>query len=84
KWLAESPGTIVVYMGVKNLAKIADALIANGMKPEKPVAIIENGLRPNQRVTVGTLKTIAAIAAERKVKPPSIIVIGEVVSLYRE
>ncbi|MBP5475577.1 MAG: uroporphyrin-III C-methyltransferase, partial [Methanomicrobium sp.] len=71
-------------MGVKNLAKIADALIGNGMKPEKPVAIIENGLRPNQRVTVGTLKTIAAIAAERKVKPPSIIVIGEVVSLYRE
>ncbi|MBO4522035.1 MAG: uroporphyrinogen-III C-methyltransferase [Methanomicrobium sp.] len=84
KWLAQSPGTIVVYMGVKNLAKIADALVANGMTADKPVAIIENGLRPNQRVTVGTLKNIAAVAAERKVKPPSIIVIGEVVSLYRE
>ena len=84
KWLAESPGTIVILMGVKNLPNITKALIENGMNKEKPVAIIERGLRPDQRVTVGTLETISEIAKETGVKPPAIIVIGEVVTLFEE
>ena len=40
QWLAQTAGTIVILMGVKNLPKIAEALIAGGMKPEKPVATL--------------------------------------------
>jgi uroporphyrin-III C-methyltransferase len=69
-------------MGVANLAKIADALMRNG-KPEKtPVAIIERGLRKDRRVTTGSLATIAVAAESAGVKPPAVIVIGDVVRLY--
>ncbi|NYT07781.1 MAG: uroporphyrinogen-III C-methyltransferase [Methanomicrobiales archaeon] len=82
--LARQRGTIVILMGVKNLPQIARSLIGNGKDPCTPVAVIENGLRENQRVTTGTLDDIGRIAAERGVKPPAVIVIGGVVSLYRE
>ena len=84
RWLAAAPGTLVILMGVKNLPKICSSLIENGMSGERPVAVIERGLRPDQRVTTGTISNIAEKANERGVKPPAIIVIGEVVSLYRE
>jgi len=82
--LARSRGTIVVLMGVKNLGKIAEMLLANGKDPGTPVAIIERGLRKNQRVTTGTLGTIAGLARDRGVEAPAIIVIGDVVKLYSE
>jgi len=84
KWLAGSPGTIVILMGVKNLPVITGSLIEHGMAETKPVAIIERGFRPEQRVTTGTLADITKKAEESGVKPPAIIVIGEVVSLYRD
>jgi uroporphyrin-III C-methyltransferase len=83
-WLARSPGTLVILMGVKNLPTIAENLICHGMKETTPVAVIERGLRPDQRITVGTLADIGDTARERNVRPPAIIVIGDVVSLYRE
>ncbi len=82
--LAKQRGTIVILMGVKNLPQIAASLIGNGRDPGTPVAIIENGLRENQRVTTGTLRDIGRVAREQGVKPPAVIVIGGVVSLYRE
>jgi len=80
--LAKSRGTIVILMGVANLAKIAAVLIRNGKRGTTPVAIIERGLRKDRRVTAGTLATIAAVAKEAGVKPPAVIVIGDVVNLY--
>ncbi|MCU0632550.1 MAG: uroporphyrinogen-III C-methyltransferase [Methanolinea sp.] len=82
--LARNPGTLVILMGVRNIPDITRSLVAHGKSPETPVAIIERGLRPDQRVTTGTLQTIAGISRERKVRPPAIIVIGDVVRLYRE
>ncbi len=82
EWLARSPGTIVILMGVKNLAKIADTLVAYGKRSDTRVAVIEQGFRPNQRETIGTLADIGAKTDERGVHPPAIIVIGGVVSLY--
>lgn len=82
--LARQRGTLVILMGVKNLPQIAESLVGNGRDPDTPVAIIENGLRENQRVTTGTLRDIGRVAGERGVKPPAVIVIGGVVSLYRE
>jgi uroporphyrin-III C-methyltransferase len=84
KWLAGTKGTLVILMGVKNLPNISKSLIDNGMNSDRPVAIIERGLRPDQRVTTGRLDDIAGIAQKKDVKPPAIIVIGDVVSLYRE
>lgn len=84
KWLAMSPGTIVIYMGVKNIPVIAEKLIDNGMAKETKVAVIENGFRKNIRVTCVTLETLEVAAKRVAFQPPAIIVIGEVVSLYQE
>ncbi len=82
--LAKNPGTLVILMGVRNIPVITQSLITHGKRPDTPVAIIERGLRQDQRVTTGTLQTIADRANTRNVKPPAIIVIGDVVRLYRE
>jgi uroporphyrin-III C-methyltransferase len=80
--LAKSRGTIVILMGVANLGRITDALIRNGKAADTPVAIIERGLRSDRRVTVGSLATITEFARKNGVKPPAVIVIGDVVKLY--
>ncbi len=80
--LARLKGTLVILMGIKNLPAIAAALATHGKDPATPVAIIERGLRPDQRVTVGTLSDIAEKARSAGVRPPAVIVIGGVVNLY--
>lgn len=82
KLLAQSRGTIVILMGVANLGKITNALVMNGKNKKTPVAIIERGLRKDRRVTTATLATIAKKAKKTGVKPPAVIVIGDVVRLY--
>ncbi len=79
--LSELGGTIVILMGVKNLKTNIERLLDAGMDPETPVAIIENGATPEQRVTTGYLKNIVSIAKKERVKPPAVIVIGDVVRL---
>jgi uroporphyrin-III C-methyltransferase len=79
--LAALQGTLVILMGIKRLEENVQALVDNGKSPETPVAIIENGTTKDERVTVGTLRTIVALAKERKVEAPAVIVIGEVVRL---
>lgn len=69
-------------MGVKNLSKITGLLVKNGRSGTTPVAIIERGFRADQRVTVGTLEDIGEKAVVAGVKPPAVIVIGDVVTLY--
>jgi uroporphyrin-III C-methyltransferase len=81
--LARFRGTIVILMGVKNLPSIASGLVARGKDPSTPVAIIERGLAPGQRVTTGPLGRIGEIGEKAKVRPPAVIVIGDVVGLYR-
>ncbi len=81
--LAKTRGTIVILMGVKNLGSIAEILQGHGMERETPLAIVERGLAAGQRVTVGTLGDIADRARTAGVRPPAIIVIGDVVRLYR-
>jgi len=80
--LARSRGTIVILMGVANLPKIAEALVQNGKAADTPVAIIERGMRKDRRVTTGPLGSIAGDAKRAGVKPPAVIVIGDVVNLY--
>ena len=82
KLLAQGRGTIVILMGVANLPGIAKALIANGKAGDTPVAVIERGLRKDRCVTTGPLSEIGEIAKEAGVRPPAVIVIGDVVRLY--
>ncbi|HEY3272737.1 MAG TPA: uroporphyrinogen-III C-methyltransferase [Methanocella sp.] len=81
KALAALQGTLVILMGIKRLEENVRALMDNGKSPETPIAIIENGTTKDERTTVGTLGTIVALAEERKVEAPAVIVIGEVVRL---
>ena len=81
KALAEGGGTLVFYMGVKNLSQITGKLIEGGRTPDTPAALIQWGTMPFQRVVEGTLSTIVDIAQEAKFTPPCIIVVGDVVKL---
>lgn len=77
--LAKLKGTMVFLMGVKNLKKICDKLMENGMDPLMPAALIHRASTPEQRTVTGNLKTIYAIAQAAKITAPSLIVVGEVV-----
>ncbi|QIG39066.1 uroporphyrinogen-III C-methyltransferase [Microbacterium sp. 4R-513] len=73
--------TVVLLMGVGTLAHAAMTLARGERGADCPVAIVEDGFGPGQRVTVGTLATIAAQAAERGVRSPAVVVVGDVVAL---
>ncbi len=80
--LAAFPGTLVVYMGVRQLEAIAERLIAGGRPAEEPAALIQRGTMPGQRSVQGTLETIARLAAEQQIKAPAIAVFGPVAELH--
>jgi uroporphyrinogen III methyltransferase/synthase len=79
--LAGFPGTLVVYMGVRQLGAIAEHLIAGGRSAEEPVALVQRGTLPGQRVVLGTLATIATRAVDAQIRAPTIAVIGAVAQL---
>jgi uroporphyrin-III C-methyltransferase len=76
--LAETGGTLVVLMGVGKLPLYTDELLAAGMDPETPVALVERATWPDQRVAVGTLETIVDVRDDADIEPPAITVIGGV------
>lgn len=84
KALADLNGTLVFLMGVSNLKNIAENLIANGKKENTPAALINWATLPRQRVVQGSLKDIYQIALDEEIKPPSLIIIGDVVGLREE
>ncbi len=86
KWdrLATAVGTLTFLMGVKNLAHIASQLVVHGRAEETPVAVIRWGTTAEQQTVTGTLGNIARIAEEAGIKPPAIIVVGEVVGLHQQ
>lgn len=73
--------TVVLLMGVGTLANSAITLARGERGADCPVAIVEDGYGPNQRVTVGTLDTIAYQAAVRGIRSPAVVVVGDVVRL---
>ena len=82
--LAKFEGTLVILMGVSMLERNVKELLKYGKSIDTPVAVIERGTRPDQRVTIGTLADIVTLCKRRKVKAPAITVIGDVVKLHRE
>jgi uroporphyrin-III C-methyltransferase len=76
--LAGKGRTLVIYMGLATSEAIAEKLIADGLAPEIPVAVIENATRPQMRVLRSPLAGLPALVTAHKVKSPAVIVIGEV------
>jgi uroporphyrinogen III methyltransferase/synthase len=79
--LAAFPGTLVLYMGVRNLPRIAERLVAGGRPPDEPVAVVERGTLSGQRTVTGTLADIAGLVAEAGLEPPAITLVGPVARL---
>jgi len=77
--LAATPGTLVIFMGLKRLARLADGLILAGRRVDEPAAVVSRLSLPDARVIVGTLATIAALAHE--LESPAVVVVGEVAAL---
>ncbi|WP_417319545.1 uroporphyrinogen-III C-methyltransferase [Erythrobacter aureus] len=76
--LAGKGRTLVIYMGVKTAPQIADKLMEDGLAPDMPVAVIENGTRPEMRVLRGLLAGLPNLVEREEVVSPALIVIGEV------
>ncbi|MFC3151618.1 siroheme synthase CysG [Litoribrevibacter euphylliae] len=74
--------TLVFYMGLVGLPIICKQLIANGMRSDMPMALVQKGTTPDQKVLLGTLETMPELVQSNDIKPPTLIIIGEVVRLH--
>lgn len=79
--LAQSGDTMVFYMGIKNSPKIQAGLIEQGMAADTPAAIIEKGTTSEQNVTITTLGELSQTIATHQIKPPALLVVGEVIKM---
>lgn len=82
--LALPQQTIVIYMGSVGLEKICQAMMAHGSPEELPIALVQQGTTQKQRVIIGTLATMPTLVAEHQILPPTLIIIGTVVSLHQQ
>ncbi len=76
--------TVVFYMGLVGLPVICEQLVAHGRAPDTPVALVERGTSSRQRVLIGTLGTMVEVAAAAKPEAPTLIIVGDVVTLHGE
>jgi len=79
--LAKFPGTLVFYMGMTTSRQWSDALLRGGRSPDTPVAIVRRASWPDQETLRCTLGTMADLIEQRGIRPPAVIVVGEVVAL---
>ncbi len=82
--LAAPNQTVVIYMGLVGLESICQQLISHGCSPEHPIAIVQQGTTMHQRVITGTLTDMPRKVAEAEIKPPTLIIVGSVVSLHEK
>ena len=79
--LSDPRQTLVIYMGVSTAGTIAARLIEHGVEPARPVAVIENGTRADQKVVKGSLGALEALVQRNAIAGPAVIVVGDVVKL---
>ena len=77
--LAQAGGTLVLFMGLARLREIASGLVEHGLDPETPAAVISAGTTAEQEAVTATIATVADAA--KSVRPPALIVVGDVISL---
>jgi uroporphyrin-III C-methyltransferase/precorrin-2 dehydrogenase/sirohydrochlorin ferrochelatase/uroporphyrin-III C-methyltransferase len=73
--------TLVIYMGLGTLERIAACLMAAGMSPEMPAAAIENGTTTGQRQVIGSIADLPQRVTARRFRPPTLVIVGKVVAL---
>lgn len=81
--LARRDQTVVIYMGLGGLPEICRELARHGLPDDWPAAVVENATTPKQRVVTGSLRTLPTLAKAADIKPPALIIVGEVVKLRR-
>jgi uroporphyrin-III C-methyltransferase/precorrin-2 dehydrogenase/sirohydrochlorin ferrochelatase len=81
KVLARPGQTVAIYMGLGHIEETMSDFAAAGVDPQTPAAIIDNGARPNQRVVVATVESLAKAARDAGLRGPTIIIVGSVVTL---
>jgi uroporphyrin-III C-methyltransferase/precorrin-2 dehydrogenase/sirohydrochlorin ferrochelatase len=74
-------GTVVLLMAVQNLGAIANRLVHAGRKAETPVAVVAEGTMPGERTLLSTLGGVAADVVREGIRPPAVVVIGDVVAV---
>ncbi|MFI6179245.1 uroporphyrinogen-III C-methyltransferase [Nonomuraea sp. NPDC051191] len=82
--LARSQGTLVLMMAVERLPKVAEALLRDGRAPETPVMVVQDGTLPTQRAVVAPLSTVADRVSAAGIRPPAIVIVGDVVRVGQE
>jgi uroporphyrin-III C-methyltransferase / precorrin-2 dehydrogenase / sirohydrochlorin ferrochelatase len=82
--LARSQGTLVLLMGVERIGELARTLIRDGRSPETPVMVVQDGTLPTQRAVTATLSTVAERVTAAGIRPPAIVIVGEVVRVGQE
>jgi uroporphyrin-III C-methyltransferase / precorrin-2 dehydrogenase / sirohydrochlorin ferrochelatase len=84
KALAQPNQTVVFYMGLHGVPAICKGLTSHGMPASTPVALIQQGTTPNQRVFVSTLEDLPELVQRERIKPPTLIIVGDVVQLHEK
>lgn len=84
KALAHANQTVVFYMGLYGAPTLCKELVAHGLPATTPVALVEQGTTPQQRVFTATLDTLLDVIANEDIKPPTLIIVGEVVTLHQK
>lgn len=79
--LAGKGRTLVIYMGLAGAAPIADKLMADGLAPDTPVAVVERATQPGQRLVTSLLADLAGLVARKAIQSPALIVVGDVATL---
>jgi uroporphyrinogen III methyltransferase/synthase len=79
--LARFPGTLVFYMGMTSARQWSEALLRGGKSPQTPVAIVRRASWPDQKTFRATLEGVADLIEREKIRPPAVIIVGEVVAL---
>jgi len=80
--IAKTNQTIVIYMGLLGLPTLCQELVKHGLSSTTPAAIVQQGTTYRQKVVTGTLETLPGLAVDAQLKPPTLIIVGEVVKLH--
>ena len=86
KWdkLSEAVDTVVIYMGTEKLELIINKIKGGKIDDRTPIAIIQNSTLNNQKIITGNLGNIVSLAKEYNVKPPAVVIIGDIVNLHKK
>ena len=84
KALVQPNQTVVVYMGLLGLKHLCEKLIEHGMRPDMPIALVQQATTANQRVFIADLQTMPEKVEKEEIKPPTLIIVGEVVKLHEK